>query len=150
MLVITSFMCSLMSAHVLADNKAALIIISVCWHSAYRAQLTLLSPVPSPQGPCHVELQRALDKIAKSQQKLGDKLTRFYLPNCDKHGLYKPKQVGIFLQMCSESVYECVCWHFGDGFLTPLSVKQSRQVVCVRARSQDYVNHSFKMNVCVC
>ncbi|KAM8874357.1 insulin-like growth factor-binding protein 1a [Spinachia spinachia] len=44
------------------------------------------------QGPCHVELQRALDKIAKSQQKLGDKLTRFYLPNCDKHGLYKPKQ----------------------------------------------------------
>ncbi|KAF7646466.1 hypothetical protein LDENG_00187350 [Lucifuga dentata] len=44
------------------------------------------------QGPCHVELQRALEKIAKSQQKLGDKLIRFYLPNCDKHGLYKPKQ----------------------------------------------------------
>lgn len=45
------------------------------------------------QGPCHLELQRALDKIAKSQQKLGEKLTRFYLPNCDKHGLYKSKQV---------------------------------------------------------
>uniref|UniRef100_A0A4W5Q8J6 Insulin-like growth factor-binding protein 1 n=1 Tax=Hucho hucho TaxID=62062 RepID=A0A4W5Q8J6_9TELE len=44
------------------------------------------------QGPCHMELQRALEKIAKSQQKLGDKLTRFYLPNCDKHGLYKAKQ----------------------------------------------------------
>ncbi|KAK2835004.1 hypothetical protein Q5P01_015488 [Channa striata] len=44
------------------------------------------------QGPCHIELQRALDKIAKSQQRLGDKFTRFYLPNCDKHGLYKPKQ----------------------------------------------------------
>lgn len=44
------------------------------------------------QGPCHVELQRALEKIARSQEKLGDKLTRFYLPNCDKHGLYKPKQ----------------------------------------------------------
>ncbi|XP_077391140.1 insulin-like growth factor-binding protein 1a [Festucalex cinctus] len=44
------------------------------------------------QAPCHIELQRALEKIAKSQQKLGDKLTRFYLPNCDKHGLYKPKQ----------------------------------------------------------
>ncbi|XP_034738518.1 insulin-like growth factor-binding protein 1 [Etheostoma cragini] len=44
------------------------------------------------QAPCHVELQRAMEKIAKSQQKLGDKLTRFYLPNCDKHGLYKPKQ----------------------------------------------------------
>lgn len=44
------------------------------------------------QGPCHIELQTALDKITKSQQKLGDKLTRFYLPNCDKHGLYKIKQ----------------------------------------------------------
>ncbi|XP_063057040.1 insulin-like growth factor-binding protein 1a [Engraulis encrasicolus] len=44
------------------------------------------------QGPCHVELQRALEKISKSQQKLGDKLTRFYLPNCDKVGRYKAKQ----------------------------------------------------------
>ncbi|XP_051511776.1 insulin-like growth factor-binding protein 1 [Myxocyprinus asiaticus] len=44
------------------------------------------------QGPCHIELQTALDKITKTHQKLGDKLTRFYLPNCDKHGLYKAKQ----------------------------------------------------------
>ncbi|XP_010870745.1 insulin-like growth factor-binding protein 1a isoform X2 [Esox lucius] len=44
------------------------------------------------QGPCHMELLRALEKITKSQQRLGDKLTRFYLPNCDKHGLYKTKQ----------------------------------------------------------
>ena len=50
-----------------------------------------------------MELQRALDKIAKSQQKLGDKLTRFYLPNCDKNGLYKPKQVGT----CRKK--KCVC-----------------------------------------
>ncbi|XP_030628328.1 insulin-like growth factor-binding protein 1a isoform X2 [Chanos chanos] len=49
------------------------------------------------QGPCHVELHRALEKIAKSQQKLGDKLTRFYLPNCDKKGLYKAKQCESFL-----------------------------------------------------
>lgn len=45
------------------------------------------------QGPCHVELQRALEKIARSQQKLEEKLTKFYLPNCDKQGLYKSKQV---------------------------------------------------------
>uniref|UniRef100_A0A8C1CC09 Insulin-like growth factor-binding protein 1 n=1 Tax=Cyprinus carpio carpio TaxID=630221 RepID=A0A8C1CC09_CYPCA len=44
-------------------------------------------------GPCHIELQTALEKITKSQQKLGDKMTRFYLPNCDKHGHYKVKQV---------------------------------------------------------
>uniref|UniRef100_A0A8C4FCE6 Insulin-like growth factor-binding protein 1 n=1 Tax=Dicentrarchus labrax TaxID=13489 RepID=A0A8C4FCE6_DICLA len=57
-----------------------------------KAKLIAIRKKLVEQGPCHVELQRALDKIAKSQQKLGDKLTRFYLPNCDKHGLYKPKQ----------------------------------------------------------
>ncbi|XP_037537589.1 insulin-like growth factor-binding protein 1 isoform X2 [Nematolebias whitei] len=44
------------------------------------------------QGPCHVELHAALDRIASSQQLLGDKFTTFYLPNCDKHGFYKAKQ----------------------------------------------------------
>ncbi|KAG7264215.1 hypothetical protein CRUP_033471 [Coryphaenoides rupestris] len=44
------------------------------------------------QQPCHQELHRALDQISKSQQNLGDKLTNFYLPNCDKHGNYKAKQ----------------------------------------------------------
>ncbi|KAM9789568.1 LOW QUALITY PROTEIN: insulin-like growth factor-binding protein 1 [Neosynchiropus ocellatus] len=44
------------------------------------------------QGPCHIELHAALDVIASSQQKLGDKFTTFYLPNCDKHGFYKSKQ----------------------------------------------------------
>ncbi|XP_031725554.1 insulin-like growth factor-binding protein 1a [Anarrhichthys ocellatus] len=57
-----------------------------------KAKLIAIGRKLVEQGPCHVELQRALDKIAKSQQKLGDKLTRFYLPNCDKHGFYKPKQ----------------------------------------------------------
>lgn len=51
------------------------------------------SPVSFWQGPCHIELQRALEKIAKFQQNPGDKPTRFYLPNCDKHGFYKAKQV---------------------------------------------------------
>ncbi|XP_038554062.1 insulin-like growth factor-binding protein 1 [Micropterus salmoides] len=44
------------------------------------------------QGPCHIELHAALDIIASSQQKLGEKFTTFYLPNCDKHGFYKAKQ----------------------------------------------------------
>ncbi|XP_062386335.1 insulin-like growth factor-binding protein 1b [Sardina pilchardus] len=44
------------------------------------------------QGPCHTELHAALDMIATSQQKLGEKFTSFYLPNCDKHGFYKAKQ----------------------------------------------------------
>ncbi|KAG7214804.1 hypothetical protein INR49_010696 [Caranx melampygus] len=43
-------------------------------------------------GPCHTELHSALDMIASSQQKLGEKFTTFYLPNCDKYGFYKAKQ----------------------------------------------------------
>ncbi|XP_067086824.1 insulin-like growth factor-binding protein 1a [Osmerus mordax] len=62
-----------------------------------KAKLNSISKKLVEQGPCHVELQRALEKIVKSQQKLGDKLTRFYLPNCDKHGLYKAKQCESFL-----------------------------------------------------
>lgn len=48
---------------------------------------------PPAQGPCHTELHAALDMIASSQQNLGEKFTTFYLPNCDKHGFYKAKQV---------------------------------------------------------
>ncbi|XP_041659690.1 insulin-like growth factor-binding protein 1 [Cheilinus undulatus] len=44
------------------------------------------------EGPCHIELHAALDMIASSQQKLGEKFTTFYLPNCDKYGFYKAKQ----------------------------------------------------------
>lgn len=48
-----------------------------------------------PQGPCHIELHTALETITLSQQKLGEKFTTFYLPNCDNHGYYKAKQVSI-------------------------------------------------------
>ncbi|KAJ3598863.1 hypothetical protein NHX12_032826 [Muraenolepis orangiensis] len=57
-----------------------------------KAKLNAIRKKLAEQRPCHVELQRALEKIARAQQKLGDNLTRFYLPNCDKHGLYKAKQ----------------------------------------------------------
>jgi len=131
-LVATSFICILMSAHVLADNITVQSIISACLHNSVNPFVSRVSA----QGPCHLELQIALDKIAKSQQKLGDKLTRFYLPNCDKHGLYKPKQVGIFCQIGSECEV--------DGFMTRLSMKESHQF------SQDYVRRSPDMMVCVC
>uniref|UniRef100_A0AAQ5ZQS6 Insulin-like growth factor-binding protein 1 n=1 Tax=Amphiprion ocellaris TaxID=80972 RepID=A0AAQ5ZQS6_AMPOC len=38
------------------------------------------------------KVRKTLDMIANSQQKLGEKFTTFYLPNCDKHGFYKAKQ----------------------------------------------------------
>ncbi|XP_053727222.1 insulin-like growth factor-binding protein 1 [Synchiropus splendidus] len=77
-----------------------------------KAKLNAIHKKLVEQGPCHVELQRALERIGLSQQKLGDKLTRFYLPNCDKHGLYKPKQ-------CESSLDgqrgRCWCVHSWNG-----------------------------------
>nr|XP_020457592.1 insulin-like growth factor-binding protein 1 [Monopterus albus] len=77
-----------------------------------KAKLIAIRKKLVEQGPCHIELQRALEKIAKSQQKLGEKLTRFYLPNCDKHGLYKPRQ-------CESSLDgqrgRCWCVHSWNG-----------------------------------
>ncbi|XP_028283783.1 insulin-like growth factor-binding protein 1 [Parambassis ranga] len=57
-----------------------------------KARLNAIRNKLVQQGPCHVELHSALDIIASSQQKLGEKFTTFYLPNCDKHGFYKAKQ----------------------------------------------------------
>uniref|UniRef100_A0A8D0L9J0 Insulin-like growth factor-binding protein 1 n=1 Tax=Sphenodon punctatus TaxID=8508 RepID=A0A8D0L9J0_SPHPU len=43
------------------------------------------------QGPCQKELYRALDKLAKAQQRTGE-IYRFYLPNCNRNGFYYSKQ----------------------------------------------------------
>ncbi|KAM7400556.1 hypothetical protein PAMA_004982 [Pampus argenteus] len=43
-------------------------------------------------GPCHIELHAAVDMISSTHQKLGEKFTTFYLPNCDKYGFYQAKQ----------------------------------------------------------
>ncbi|KAJ7322738.1 hypothetical protein JRQ81_019025 [Phrynocephalus forsythii] len=44
------------------------------------------------QGPCQKELYRALDKLAKTQQRTGGEIYRFYLPNCNRNGFYHRKQ----------------------------------------------------------
>ncbi|XP_019961487.1 insulin-like growth factor-binding protein 1 [Paralichthys olivaceus] len=58
-------------------------------HESIKAKVRLMQ---QSQGPCHVELHTALDTINSSQQKLGEKFTTFYLPNCNKRGFYKAKQ----------------------------------------------------------
>ncbi|XP_028328898.1 insulin-like growth factor-binding protein 1 [Gouania willdenowi] len=58
----------------------------------FRAKVNAIRSKLVQQGPCHIELHTALDKIASSQQKLGDEFTTFYLPNCDRHGFFKAKQ----------------------------------------------------------
>ncbi|XP_063741948.1 insulin-like growth factor-binding protein 1 [Eleginops maclovinus] len=57
-----------------------------------KARVNAIRNTLEQQGPCHIELHAALDMISNSQQKLGERFTTFYLPNCDKHGFYKAKQ----------------------------------------------------------
>ncbi|NXP55690.1 IBP1 protein, partial [Heliornis fulica] len=44
------------------------------------------------QGPCQRELYRALYKLVKAQQRNRGEIYKFYLPNCNKNGLYHSKQ----------------------------------------------------------
>lgn len=70
----------------------------------------------SSQGPCHVELHSALEVIASSQQQLGENFTTFYLPNCDKHGYYKAKQVGILVHLLKEIFPKAAALIYSCGF----------------------------------
>ncbi|XP_055964265.1 insulin-like growth factor-binding protein 1 isoform X2 [Sorex fumeus] len=55
--------------------------------------------------PCRQELYKVLDRLAKEQQKIGEDLHKFYLPNCNKNGLYHTKQCETSLE--GEPV---LCW----------------------------------------
>lgn len=45
------------------------------------------------QEPCQRELYKVLERLAAAQQKAGDEIYKFYLPNCNKNGFYHSKQV---------------------------------------------------------
>ncbi|XP_006166101.1 insulin-like growth factor-binding protein 1 [Tupaia chinensis] len=42
--------------------------------------------------PCQRELYRVLERLATAQQKAGEDIYKFYLPNCNKNGFYHSKQ----------------------------------------------------------
>ncbi|KAM6177656.1 insulin-like growth factor-binding protein 1 [Rhynchocyon petersi] len=42
--------------------------------------------------PCQRELYKVMDRLAKAQQKAGEEIYKFYLPNCNKNGFYHSKQ----------------------------------------------------------
>ncbi|XP_071005895.1 insulin-like growth factor-binding protein 1 [Oncorhynchus clarkii lewisi] len=98
-----------------------------------KAKVSAIRKKLAEQAPCQVELQRALEKIAESQQKLGDNLTRFYLPNCNKHGLYKAKQ-------CESSLDgqrgRCWCVSSWNGKKIPGSTDLSGDAEC-----SEEINH---------
>ncbi|XP_029542912.1 insulin-like growth factor-binding protein 1 [Oncorhynchus nerka] len=92
-----------------------------------KAKVSAIRKKLAEQAPCQVELQRALEKIAESQQKLGENLTRFYLPNCNNHGLYKAKQ-------CESSLDgqrgRCWCVSSSNGMKIPGSTDLSGDAEC--------------------
>ncbi|XP_036774760.1 insulin-like growth factor-binding protein 1 isoform X2 [Manis pentadactyla] len=51
-----------------------------------------ITGVKKRKEPCQRELYKVLDRLAKEQQKAGDELYKFYLPNCNKNGFYHSKQ----------------------------------------------------------
>ncbi|XP_062944090.1 insulin-like growth factor-binding protein 1 isoform X2 [Cynocephalus volans] len=44
------------------------------------------------KGPCQRELYTVLERLAKAQQKAGEEIYKFYLPNCNKNGFYHSRQ----------------------------------------------------------
>ncbi|KAM5157615.1 insulin-like growth factor-binding protein 1 [Mantella aurantiaca] len=45
-----------------------------------------------PQGPCQKELYKTMDRLAKVQQRPGEDMYRFHIPNCNRNGFYHSKQ----------------------------------------------------------
>uniref|UniRef100_A0A8D0BX80 Insulin-like growth factor-binding protein 1 n=1 Tax=Salvator merianae TaxID=96440 RepID=A0A8D0BX80_SALMN len=79
------------------------------------------------QGPCKRELYRALEKIAKAQQRTGGEIYKFYLPNCNKNGLYHSKQCETSL---SGNPARCWCVYPKNGMRIPGSSEVTGDPEC--------------------
>ncbi|XP_010116356.1 PREDICTED: insulin-like growth factor-binding protein 1 [Chlamydotis macqueenii] len=84
------------------------------------------------QGPCQKELNRALYKLAKAQQRSGGEIYKFFLPNCNKNGFYQSKQCETSLDGESTG---CWCVNPKDGRKIPGSPETKGDPEC-----QQYLN----------
>ncbi|XP_068405978.1 insulin-like growth factor-binding protein 1 [Eschrichtius robustus] len=78
--------------HLMAESSEDLPIL---WNaiSNYESMKALeTTDIKNRKEPCQQELYQVLDRLAREQQKAGDKLYKFYLPNCNKNGFYHSKQ----------------------------------------------------------
>lgn len=44
------------------------------------------------QGPCQKDLYKTMDKLVKAQQRPGEDVFKFHIPNCNRNGFYHSKQ----------------------------------------------------------
>eukprot|EP00069_Balaena_mysticetus_P011628 bmy_21272T0 len=78
--------------HLMVESSEDLPIL---WNaiSNYESMKALeTTDIKNRKEPCQRELYQVLDRLAREQQKSGDKLYKFYLPNCNKNGFYHSKQ----------------------------------------------------------
>ncbi|XP_047619550.1 insulin-like growth factor-binding protein 1 [Phacochoerus africanus] len=80
------------SFHLMATSSEDLPIL---WNAVnnYESMKALeVTDIKKWKEPCQRELYKVLDRLAREQQKAGDRLYKFYLPNCNKNGFYHSKQ----------------------------------------------------------
>ncbi|XP_006832169.1 PREDICTED: insulin-like growth factor-binding protein 1 [Chrysochloris asiatica] len=68
---------------------------SILWHAINTYQNIKsreIEDIKKWKQPCQRELYKVLERLAKAQQKSGEEIYKFYLPNCNKNGFYHSKQ----------------------------------------------------------
>ncbi|GCC20229.1 insulin-like growth factor-binding protein 4 [Chiloscyllium punctatum] len=61
-------------------------------HNNGRSKNNHIRDEPRIMGPCHGQLQRALERFAMSLSQTHENLYHIPIPNCDRKGFYHPKQ----------------------------------------------------------
>ncbi|XP_016053786.1 PREDICTED: insulin-like growth factor-binding protein 1 [Miniopterus natalensis] len=80
-----------------------------------------ISNIKNWKDPCQRELYDVLNKLAQEQQAAaGDRLHKFYLPNCHKNGMYHSKQCETSL---TGEIGFCWCVYPWNGQRIPGSVE---------------------------
>ncbi|EHB09135.1 Insulin-like growth factor-binding protein 1 [Heterocephalus glaber] len=80
------------SFHLMAPSGEDLPIL---WNaiSTYNSmQARDVTDIKKWKEPCQRELYRVLEQLAHAQQKAGEEIYKFYLPNCNRNGFYHSRQ----------------------------------------------------------
>lgn len=80
------------SFHLMAPSREDQPILwnAISTYSSMRARE--ITDLKKWKEPCQRELYKVLERLAAAQQKAGDEIYKFYLPNCNKNGFYHSKQ----------------------------------------------------------
>ncbi|KAM5203679.1 insulin-like growth factor-binding protein 1 [Hipposideros larvatus] len=80
------------SSHLMAPSGDDLPILWNAISNYQSAKALEVAEATTGKRPCQRELYSVLERLAQEQQKAGDGIYTFYLPNCSKDGFYYSKQ----------------------------------------------------------